>query len=170
MFGPSKATRDAEFTAFVASAQQPLLRMAYALTGEAEAARDLVQEALTKTYVAWGRIRSDEAMAYTRRIIVNQRIDTWRKTRKETVTDTLPDTAVDSREGVADRRDTLVRALAALPEQQRKVVVLRHYADMSEAHVADTLGISRGAVKSAASRGLAALRQHASSTEEGLLR
>lgn len=170
MFGPSKATRDAEFTAFVASAQQPLLRMAYALTGEAEAARDLVQEALTKTYVAWGRIRSDEAMAYTRRIIVNQRIDTWRKTRKETVTGTLPDTAVDSREGVADRRDALVRALAALPEQQRKVVVLRHYADMSEAHVADTLGISQGAVKSAASRGLAALRQHASSTEEGLLR
>ena len=61
----------------------------------------------------------------------------------------------------ADHRDDLVRRLSRLPEQQRKVVVLRYYADQSEASVAESLGISVGAVKSAASRGLAALRRHA---------
>jgi len=54
-----------------------------------------------------------------------------------------------------------VRRLSRLPEQQRKIVVLRYYADQSEASVAEALGISVGTVKSAASRGLAALRQHA---------
>lgn len=161
MFGPSKATRDAEFTAFVASAQQPLLRMAYALTGDGDAARDLVQDALLKTYVAWGRIRTEEAAAYARRVIVNHRIDTWRKSRRETVSDEVPDRPVPARDGQVDARESLVRLLAQLPEQQRKVVVLRHYADQSEAQVAETLGISVGAVKSAASRGLATLRRTA---------
>jgi len=166
VFGPSKATRDAEFTAFVSSAQTPLLRMAYALTGDSHAARDLVQEALLKTYLAWGRIRTDDALAYTRRIIVNQRIDTWRKTGKETASGELPEGVRPDGSGTVDARDSLVRLLATLPEQQRKIVVLRHYADMSEAQVAEQLGISVGAVKSAASRGLAALRTHAA-TEGG---
>jgi RNA polymerase sigma factor (sigma-70 family) len=61
----------------------------------------------------------------------------------------------------SDHRDDLVRRLSRLPEQQRKIVVLRYYADQSEAAVAEALGISVGSVKSAASRGLAALRQHA---------
>ena len=75
----------------------------------------------------------------------------------------------------SDHRDDLVRRLARLPEQQRKIVVLRYYADQSEAAVAETLGISVGTVKSTASRGLAALRQHADAEEttsstEGSLR
>ena len=49
-------------------------------------------------------------------------------------------------------------ALRTLPDRQREVLVLRYYLDLSEAAIADTLGISRGAVKSHASRGLAALR------------
>ena len=73
-------------------------------------------------------------------------------------------TPSQSRDGdiaTSDHRDDLVRRLSQLPEQQRKIVVLRYYADQSEAAVAEALGISTGAVKSAASRGLAALRQHA---------
>ena len=167
MFGLAKATRDAEFSAFVVAAQKPLVRMAYALTGDPSSARDLVQEALLKTYLAWGRIDTDNALAYTRRILVNQRIDTWRRTRKETATHTLPESAIDDASGTVDHRDQLVRLLATLPEQQRKVVVLRHYGDLSEADVADALGISIGSVKSACSRGLAALRSHASAATEG---
>jgi RNA polymerase sigma factor (sigma-70 family) len=67
----------------------------------------------------------------------------------------------DSADAITDDRDDLVRRLSRLPEQQRKIVVLRYYADQSEAAVAEALGISVGTVKSAASRGLAALRSQA---------
>ena len=57
-----------------------------------------------------------------------------------------------------DDRDAVVRLLARLPEQQRRVVVLRYYCDLSEQAVADLLNLSIGTVKSTASRGLTALR------------
>jgi RNA polymerase sigma factor (sigma-70 family) len=62
--------------------------------------------------------------------------------------------------GGTECRDEVVRLLAALPERQRKVVVLRYYVDLSEQQVADMMGISVGTVKSSASRGPASLRQH----------
>ena len=52
----------------------------------------------------------------------------------------------------------MLDALRELPRRQREVLSLRYYLDLSEAEIADTLGISRGAVKSHASRGAAALR------------
>jgi RNA polymerase sigma-70 factor (sigma-E family) len=164
VFGSGKARRDAEFTAFVEKASPGLVRMAYALTGSADAAHELVQASLVKAYVAWPRIREGEALAYTRRIVANQRIDTWRSTRKEVSTDTPPDTHVPADQGV-EHRDEIVRRLTRLPEQQRKVVVLRYYNDLSEQSVAELLGISVGAVKSAASRGLAALRTQDARTD-----
>jgi RNA polymerase sigma factor (sigma-70 family) len=63
----------------------------------------------------------------------------------------------DPAAAVAARRDVL-EALAALPERQREVLVLRYYGDLSEAEIAEALGISRGSVKSYASRGADALR------------
>ena len=62
-------------------------------------------------------------------------------------------------------REHLVELLAQLPEQQRKVIVLRYCADLSERQTADLVGLSVGGVKSAASRGLAVLRQLAISSE-----
>lgn len=69
-----------------------------------------------------------------------------------------------------DDRDALARLLAVLPQRQRTVVVLRYYTDLSEQQTADTLGISVGAVKSAASRGLDALRVALASSAEGSIR
>lgn len=154
-----------DFTEFVEEASPSLLRTAWLLTGQRDAAHDLVQAALVKTYVAWPRVRRPEALAYTRRVMVNHGTDTWRKTRRERLVDEVPEADVDSRRdgrlSVVEDRDEIVRLLARLPEQQRKIVVLRYYADLSELSVAETLGISVGAVKSAASRGLAALRSYA---------
>lgn len=152
-----KAERDAAFAIFVERATPSLMRTAWLLTGSTDAARELVQASLVKTYAAWHRVRADEALAYTRRVLVNHNTDTWRRRRGEhLVADALERSHHDSQR--ADHRDEVVRLLATLPPQQRRVVVLRYYSDLSEQATAEVLGISIGAVKSAASRGLASLR------------
>lgn len=174
MFGPGKTQRDAEFTTFVEGATASLIRTAWLLTGDGDAAHELVQAALVKTYVAWPRIRRGEALAYARRVLINHRTDVWRATRHEVSAAEPPQPrraspAVEILAGGAvEDRDQVVRMLATLPEQQRKVVVLRYYTDLSEQAVADALDISVGSVKSAASRGLAALRDRYAATEGGL--
>ncbi len=162
--------RDASFAQFAQDAAPSLTSTAWLVAGIREVARDLVQTALLKTYVAWPRIRSDDALAYARRVVVNTNIDRWRKRHGEVVSsDVVASRAPTSADayGQVDDHDRVARMLAALPHQQRTVVILRYYADLSEREVADQLGISVGAVKSAASRGLATLRAHYA--EEGKL-
>jgi len=162
MIASQRSGRDAEFVEFMAAAQPGLLRLARFLTGSDDLARELTQDALVRAYAAWPRVRRDGAVAYTRRIIVNRRVTAWRRTTREqprNPNDVGLDTPVDDGGGT-ECRDEVVRLLAALPERQRKVVVLRYYVDLSEQQVADMMGISVGTVKSSASRGLASLRQH----------
>ena len=162
-----KAERDAAFTAFVEHATPSLLRTAWLLTGDHEAAHDLVQAALVRTYVAWPRVRPETAVAYARRILVNERTDRWRRHGAELAVATPPESPTTSGSATEDR-DVVVRLLATLPEQQRRVVVLRYYADLSEQATADALNISVGSVKSAASRGLAARRIRLATVEGGV--
>jgi len=167
----AKAESDTSFADFMDQAGPALLRTAWFLTGDTERARELTQAALVKTYLVWHKIDRDNPLAYARRCLVNHKIDVWRATRHEVVADLStpgPEILSGSRprsyssaEATTDHRDDLVRRLSRLPEQQRKIVVLRYYADQSEAAVAEALGISVGTVKSAASRGLAALRKQA---------
>ncbi|WP_240930533.1 SigE family RNA polymerase sigma factor [Isoptericola sp. BMS4] len=153
--------RDAEFTAFMADVEPVLGRMAYLLTGDMHRAEELVQQTLVRTYAAWHRVRDGDPVAYARRVLANARIDAWRKRRREvlvTPADLPHDAEPAAHEQAHADRDQLVRALALLPEQRRRVVVLRYMLDLGERQVAADLGISVGAVKSAASRGLAQLR------------
>jgi len=149
--------RDEAFAAFMQSAQPGLLRAAFFLTGSQDAAHDLTQDALVLTYLAWPKIRADGAYAYARRILVNQRVDRWRRTSREVLTDHSIDPPARA-DDTADHRDQLVRLLLALPEQQRKVVVLRHLVDLSVEQTADELGLSSGTVKSHHSRAVARLQ------------
>ena len=162
-----KAERDAAFTAFVEHATPSLLRTAWLLTGDHHAAHDLVQAALVRTYVAWPRVRPETALAYARRILVNERTDRWRRHGAELPVAAPPDAAATPATTTEDR-DVVVRLLATLPEQQRKVVVLRYYCDLSEQATADALNISVGSVKSAGSRGLASMRTHLTAIEGGV--
>lgn len=152
-------SRDQEFVAFVEDARPYLFRTAYLLCGDPYRAEDLVQGTFERVYRSWSRVRT-EPRAYARRILVNLRTDTWRRTHRTDVPGDdvirLPDTP-DHAARVAVR-DELVRALAQLPAQQRRVVVLRHLLDLSEAQVADELGRTVGTVKSANARGLENLR------------
>ena len=151
-------TRDEEFTAFVRAASPGLGRVAWLLCGDVHQAEELVQQALVRTYVAWPRARARDPYTYARRVLANQRIDTWRRRRREVLVD--PSSVPDSGQWAAgnEDRDRLVRAMSLLTARQRRVIVLRHLMDLSEREVADDLGIGVGTVKSTASRALARLR------------
>jgi RNA polymerase sigma-70 factor (sigma-E family) len=150
----------AAFRDYVASRTRSLLRTAYLLTGNAADAEDLVQSALAKTYLAWHRIQDRGAIdGYVRRAMVNTHISWWRRRRvEEFPTDELPDQAVADHAGSSDLQETLRQAIDRLPQRMRAAVVLRFYEDMTEAEVADVLGVSLGTVKSTVSRAVAKLR------------
>lgn len=156
----TSGSRSERFTAFAESATPSLSRLALFLTGDEHRARDLVQQALERTYLAWNRLAGGNPEAYARRIVVNARIDGWRKRRRETLADPaeLWDAQTADPTAAVLHRDQLVRALRTLPPAQRRVIVLRYLLDLSEADTAAELGVSAGSVKSAASRGLARLR------------
>lgn len=151
---------DIEFAAFARAAGPSLQRTAWLLCGDTELAKDLVQAALVKAYLAWGRVESSSALAYTRKILVRESIDAWRRRREVPVASAPERSSTDSIEGAIAERDRVARMLATLPPRQRQVLVLRFYDDLTEKQVADLLGLPVGTVKSAAHRGLEALRSH----------
>ncbi|MCX5069091.1 SigE family RNA polymerase sigma factor [Micromonospora lupini] len=157
----SRDPLEEEFREFVAARSAALLRTAYLLAGDWATAEDLLQTALTKTYLAWKRLGGIEAVEpYARRVMVNTSTSWWRRRwHGERPTEVLPERpGVDEIEQQLDR-DLLWRHLRELPSRQRAVLVLRYYEDMSEAQTAALLDISPGTVKSQSSRALATLRR-----------
>jgi len=150
------------FEEFVAGRGQVLQRFGYALTGDWALAEDLLQTALAKAYLRWSRVERDDPEAYVRKIMLNTWASWWRrKWRGELPTGQLPEVAGPDSFAAVDHRQALRAALARLPASQRAVVVLRYHQDLSEAQVAELLGISVGTVKSQTARALARLREQA---------
>ncbi|WP_151526948.1 SigE family RNA polymerase sigma factor [Serinicoccus kebangsaanensis] len=150
-----RSSEEAGYVDFVDASRPTLHAYAWLLTADAHAAEDLLQETFVRMYVRWRRVATGQPLAYARRIMSNLHTDRWRRARRETLTDELPEQAYRTDEpAVVD----LVRALQQLSPRERECVVLRHYLDLSEKETAATLGVSVGAVKSYTSKGLAALR------------
>ena len=149
-----------EFRLYVSARSAGLLRTATLLTGDRGLAEDLVQTALARTYLSWGRIRDREAVdAYTRRILVTTYATWWRRRwRGEVPAGQLPDRPGADPYAQVDEAAALRAALARLPRRMRAVVVLRYWDDLPVAEVAELLGCSAGTVQSQASRALAKLR------------
>ncbi len=164
--GGRDTVRDREFASYMAARQASLLRTAYLLTGDRHTAEDLVQTAFAKLYLSWDKVRDQGSLdGYVRRIVVNEHNSLWRRAwkRRELTTDQMPERPHhDTYDGGAGRE--LWDLVQTLPRKARAVVVLRYYEEMSEAEVAETLGISTGTVKSQTSRALAALRGRAPQT------
>ena len=146
-----------------------LVRLSVLLVGDVGTAEEVVQDAFVAVHGRWGRLRDpDRALAYLRQAVVNRsrsqlrhRAVVERHVARHGGADhdrLGGDPAADEPTMTGDRRTTVLDALRALPARQREVLALRYYLDLSEAEIADALGISRGAVKSHASRGAAALR------------
>ena len=141
---------------------RPLVRLAAMLVRDTPSAEEVVQEAFIAMHEGWHRLKdTDKALAYLRKAVVNRARSVLR--HRMVVEKNAPKPAPDmpsAEHGAMAmlERSAVIAALRALPERQREALVLRYYADLSEADIAAAMGISRGAVKSHTSRGMAALR------------
>jgi RNA polymerase sigma-70 factor (sigma-E family) len=160
------AAPERSFDAFVADCSTRLLRAAFLLCGERQAAEDLLQLTMIRTARHWrGARRSPEA--YARVVLLNAARDRARRARRRV--SELPlalDDGSSARSPSTDdpaetlaSRELILGALAALPQRQREVIVLRFYADLSVADTAAAIGAAEGTVLSYTSRALSRLRE-----------
>jgi RNA polymerase sigma-70 factor (sigma-E family) len=139
-----------------------LVRLALLIVGEVPAAEDVVQDAYVSVYRSWTKLRNtDSAAAFLRAAVVNKARSVLRhRAVVDRNTPQAPQTAPSAEHEalVLLGRSTLVAALSKLSPGQRQVIVLRYYEGLSEAEIAEVLGIRKGSVKSHAARGVATLR------------
>lgn len=144
---------------FVAAETPRLLRVAYGLTGNPHDAWDLVQEALVRVGLRWGRLADGNPGGYAHTTLVRLNIDRGRRLRRELLPGLLPERDRERPVHIEDELDpVLVDALRRLPPQQRAAVVLRAVVDLDHAGIAERLGCSVGTARSHLSRGLATMR------------
>jgi RNA polymerase sigma-70 factor (sigma-E family) len=139
-----------------------LVRLAALLVRDTPTAEEVVQDSFVAMHGGWQRLRdAEKALAYLRQAVVNRSRSVL---RHRTVVDKnlqkAPPDMPSAEHGalVLLERSAVVAALRDLPVRQREAIVLRYYADLSEAEIATAMGISRGAVKSHTARGMTALR------------
>ena len=139
-----------------------LVRLAAMLVRDTSTAEEVVQDSFVAMHHGWHRLKDTEkALAYLRQAVVNKSRSVLRhRAVVERNVQNAPPDMPSAEHGAFLRleRSAVIAALRDLPRRQREAIVLRFYADLSEAEIADTMGISRGAVKSHTSRGMAALR------------
>lgn len=132
-----------------------LVRLAIGLTGDAGLAEEIVQEAFAQLIARWALLRDKQAApAYLRRVVVNSARASWRRRRRRELLAHLVGTAAQAEDPDIAQQRTVLAALARLPIGKRACLLLRFYADLSEAETAQVLGVSTGTVKSQTAKGL----------------
>ena len=160
-----------DFDVWAAERGRSLLVFATAVTGDREAARDAVQDALVAVYLRWRRlIAAGEPDAYARRVIVNRHISWWRRLgRRERLTAFEVDhegVAEAAQDGFADA-ELARRLLAELPARQRAAVALRFYDDLPFAEIATILDCPESTARSYVHRALERLRAQLKEAHDG---
>jgi RNA polymerase sigma-70 factor (sigma-E family) len=161
---PAGLTIDADraVTELYSAHYRSLVRLAALLVRDTGTAEEVVQDSFVAMHGGWSRLRdSEKALSYLRQAVVNRSRSVLR--HRVVVDRNAPKPAPDmpSAEHGAFallERTAVIAALRTLPARQREALVLRFYADMSEAQIADTMQISKGAVKSHTARAMATLR------------
>jgi len=153
---------DQAVTAIYTANYRSLVRLAAMLVRDVATAEEVVQDSFVAMHGAWRRLRDpDKALSYLRQSVVNRARSVLRHRAvvEKYAPKGLPDAQSAEHGAIVElERTAVVTALSTLPTRQREALVLRYYADLSEAEIANTMGISRGAVKSHTARGMAALR------------
>ncbi|MPZ66898.1 MAG: SigE family RNA polymerase sigma factor [Pseudonocardiaceae bacterium] len=140
-----------------------LVRLAILLVDEPTTAEDVVQEAFTGLHRHWSGLRDETAaLGYLRTAVVNGSRSVLR--RRRTARGYVPPHNPNARSAeslamLTAEHQAVVTALGRLPRRQREVLVLRYYGSLTEAEIAEATGVSKGTVKSTASRALDALQQ-----------
>lgn len=143
--------------------QMRLVRLAILLVDEPATAEDVVQEAFTGLHRNWRNLRDAQAaVGYLRTAVVNGSRSVLR--RRKTAREYTPPHQVNARSAeslamLSAEHQAVVQALSTLPPRQREVLVLRYYGGLSETEIAEATGISKGTVKSTASRALETLQK-----------
>ena len=139
-----------------------LVRLAVLLIGDVGRAEEIVQDAFVDLVARWRTIRDPGAAAsYLRTCVANGARSHLRHravVNRQPMSQPLPVNSAETEALVQIEHERVLSVLSELPGRQREVLLLRYYGQLSEAEIADTLGISRGAVKSHSSRGLRSLR------------
>ncbi|MET7368991.1 SigE family RNA polymerase sigma factor [Streptomyces sp. NPDC005566] len=149
-----------------------MVRLAILLVDDQQSAEDVVQDAFIALYKRHGDRMDDvdNALGYLRTSVVNTARSVLR--RRRTAREYVPPHEADAASAedhvlLSDEHRRVLAALQELTTRQREVLVLRYWSDLSEARIAETLGLSKGAVKSTASRALDALERVMKAQERG---
>jgi RNA polymerase sigma-70 factor (sigma-E family) len=143
-----------------------LVRLATLLVGDRATAEDVVQDVFVNVCTRWQRLTENGvAVSYFRTAVVNACRSVHRRRviarrfgrRTEAALWAEPEPSAESAVLLAEDRRRVLRALSRMPDRQREALVLRYYQHLTEAEIAESMGISRGTVKSTLSRGLDAL-------------
>jgi len=158
----AEAEADRAVTELYSLHYRSLVRLAALLVRDIPTAEEVVQDSFVAMHSGWRRLRdSEKALSYLRQSVVNRSRSVLR--HRAVVDRNAPAPAPDmpsAEHGAIAlfERSAVIAALRTLPARQREALVLRFYADMSEAQIAGAMQISRGAVKSHTARAMQALR------------
>jgi RNA polymerase sigma-70 factor (sigma-E family) len=148
--------------ALYAAHYQSLVRLAVLLVHDSGTAEEVVQDSFAAMHAHWRRLRDrDKTLVYLRRCVVNRSRSVLRHRMvvARLAPQALPDMPSAEQAAIALlERAAVIAALRRLSPRQREALVLRYYADFSDAQIASAMGISRGAVKSHIARAMSALR------------
>lgn len=139
-----------------------LTRLAHIMLGSRQAAEDVVQEAFLGLYRHWPQLYDQaKALGYVRSSVLNGCRSVLRRQRTVELDGSHqpPVASAESAVLTGEERREIVRALRALPDRQREVLALRFYLDLPDEQIAAAMDIRQSTVRSAAHRGLAALRR-----------
>jgi RNA polymerase sigma-70 factor (sigma-E family) len=154
------AGAEGQVTALYQAHAVGLVRLAMLMLGDQSSAEDVVQEAFFGLYRRWDKLTEpDRAVAYVRSSVLNGCRDVLRRQSRKIPAALLePDAAsAEAHVLLAEEHREVLFALRRLPARQREAVILRHCLGLPEDEVAQAMSVSRGTVKSASHRGLAAL-------------
>lgn len=161
-------TQDDLLVRLFADHYKDLVRLASLLLDDVGSCEEVVQDAFVKMHTLTARPEAGKEAAYLRSMVMNGARSRMRKRMvRQRVVPEAPQPVDSAEAGALDRlqRDELIDAVRGLPRRQSEVLTLRYYLDLSEAEIAETLGISAGSVKTHASRGLAALERKLTASE-----